>query len=120
MGRLELGMHPPRRAFHPRHVHLLVGTLRVRVIAVPRVDGAIDRLADVPRHLLVSCGWQALDALLLETGAQLRLATALRTLPRVARSELAMKGAILRPGRSRDEMGAAYVSAHHGRILRGL
>src|SRR5262249_51780844 len=78
--RIEIGIHPTRLKAHARHVQLLVGELGRWMIAVHFVDGAIDLLAHGTRELRVARGGQALDALLVETGAQFRRAAALLSL----------------------------------------
>jgi hypothetical protein len=49
IGSVQVRIHPPRLELHPCHVELLVGKLRVRVLAVHRIDSTIDLLADGPR-----------------------------------------------------------------------
>src|SRR5262249_29525205 len=88
IGRVEIGIHPPRLEAHSSDVELLIGKLGVRILVVHLVDRTIDFLADGSRQLLIAGGGQLLDAFLFETGSQLCLAAALRTISWMARGQL--------------------------------
>src|SRR5262249_62094403 len=48
VGGVQVRVHPPRLKAHARPGRTLISNLRVRVIAVQCVDGAIEFLPDVP------------------------------------------------------------------------
>ncbi len=116
---IQIGIGASSLETHGGYGEVFVGHLRIRVISVEQVDGAVDFLAHMSAEAWISERRKFLHAFLFEAGPQFSFPATLFAIQFVSASEFARKCAVSFAARGGQEIGNADVDADDRRRFSG-